>query len=54
MANERLKAIEKKWSDILDEGQTPIKNQKIRKSTALMLENEAKYLTGNDMDESTA
>lgn len=52
MANQRLEAIEKKWKDFLDEG-SPISNQKVRKSTALMLENEEKFLTGR-VDETTA
>lgn len=43
-----LKKIVEKWKDILDEGKK-IRSNKIMKSTALMLENEANYLveTGN-------
>jgi len=43
-----LKSLVTKWKDILDEGKK-IKNAKIQKATALMLENESKYLleTGN-------
>lgn len=52
MANPRLDAIMDKWKDFLDEG-TKIPNQKVKKSTALMLENEYNFLTGR-LDETTA
>lgn len=38
-----LKSLVTKWSEILDEG-APIKNPKVKKATALMLENEFNYL----------
>ena len=43
-----LKNLVTKWKDILDEGKK-IRNTKVAKATALMLENESKYLmeTGN-------
>ncbi len=43
-----LKSLVTKWKDILDEGKK-IKNAKVERATALMLENENKYLveTGN-------
>lgn len=52
MANKRLEQIMDKWKGLLDEG-TPIQNQKVKKSTALMLENEYNFLTGR-LDETTA
>jgi len=38
-----LKQLVTKWTEILDEG-APIKNPKVKKATALMLENEFNYL----------
>ena len=52
MANKRLEQITEKWKDFLDSG-TPIKRDKVRKSTAVMLENENNFLTGR-LDETTA
>lgn len=52
MANKRLQAIAEKWKDFLDEG-SQFKNEKVRKSTALMLENEHNFLTGR-LDETTS
>jgi len=44
----------KNWGEILDEGQK-INNRKVRRATAVMLENQAKYLTGRSgMNESSA
>jgi len=39
-----LKDLVKKWAEVLDEG-TEIKNPKVKKCTALMLENQHQYLT---------
>lgn len=52
MANKRLQAITEKWKDFLDEGHK-IGNEKVRKSTAVMLENEHNFLTGR-LDETTS
>lgn len=52
MANKRLEQITTKWKDFLDSGKE-IKNEKVRKSTAVMLENESNFLTGR-LDETTA
>lgn len=52
MANERLKQITENWKEVLDEG-SPIKSEKIKKSTAVMLENEKNFLTGR-LDETTS
>lgn len=52
MANKRLQAITEKWKDFLDEGRK-IGNDKVRKSTAVMLENQHNFLTGR-MDETTS
>lgn len=52
MANKQLEEIKKNWGEVL-EGGNPIKSEKIKKSTAVMLENEYKFLTGR-VDETTA
>jgi len=52
MANKRLKEITEKWKDFIDSGKT-IKNEKVKKATAVMLENEHNFLTGR-LDETTA
>lgn len=53
MANKRLEQINEKWKEFLDSGETPIKNKKVRNSTAVMLENEYNFLTGN-LNETTS
>jgi len=50
---EKLNQLVESWKDILEEG-TPFKNQKIKKSTAVMLENQMKYLTGRMNENSTS
>ena len=51
--SEKLNQLVESWKDILEEG-TPFKNQKIKKSTAVMLENQMKYLTGRMNENSTS
>ncbi|MFW6002390.1 MAG: hypothetical protein ACOCQD_03540 [archaeon] len=52
MANKRLEQIMGRWKEFLDSGKE-IKNEKVKKATAVMLENESNFLTGR-LDETTA
>lgn len=47
-----VNGLVKKWDDILGEGQD-ISNRKVKRATAVMLENEMKYLSGNMNESST-
>lgn len=47
-----LEQLEESWKPFLDEG-SPIKDKRVRKATAVVLDNQAKYLTGR-MNETTS
>lgn len=49
----KLNQIVENWSELLDAG-TPIKNQRVKKATALMLQNEMNYLSGKAINETSS
>ena len=51
MANKRIEQIVENWKEILDEGKQ-YKSQKVRRATAVMLENQLKFMRGR-VDEGT-
>ncbi len=53
MGNKWHERVEEAWKEYLDAG-TPIQDPKKRKTTAIMLENEARYIHGKNINESTA
>lgn len=47
-----LDQLEEQWKPFLDEG-SPIQNKRVRKATAVVLWNQARYLSGN-LNETTS